>query len=234
MAKNRVLALALLCPIASHATDRDCEGLDWQEGDVARTATIASSDARTYFLSDAPATEGCPSADAKCRRKSYLVPGDDVVVWFDEDGYACASFVGAKGRVTSGYLPVAVLAIDDAPKLVPQSEWVGTWERDEGEVRISAEGTDRIAVEGDATWGAGDPDRIERGAVHMGTIERTVVPLAPGVLRFATGDEPDDPEDEYRCRVALQRAGDWLLVDDNFQCGGMNVSFDGIYTRTPE
>jgi hypothetical protein len=34
------------------------------------------------------------------------------------------------------------------------------------------------------------------------------------------------------CAVRLRRAGKWLLVDDNDNCGGMNVTFDGIYTRS--
>lgn len=217
------------------AQSRDCPGLHWEEGDVARSATVATKEPRTHFLHDAPAVAGCPSADAKCRMKAYLVPGDDVVVWFADGDYACVSYAAANGRVTDGYLPTASLAISDAPGATPQSAWVGTWTRDEAEVRIVAEGDDAVAIEGDASWGTHDPERVERGGVHVGTIDRTVVPIGKSaVLRFAPGDEPDDPTDEYRCRVALQRVGDRLLVDDNFQCGGMNVSFDGIYSRNAD
>ncbi|HET7843938.1 MAG TPA: hypothetical protein VFL14_07295 [Xanthomonadales bacterium] len=231
MSKSLAVLLLSASSLAS-AQPRDCPALHWEGDDVARSATVSTDDARTHFVHDAPAVAGCPSADATCRMKAYLVPGDEVVVWFEEGDYACASYVAANGRETAGFLPTASLAIADAPKSTPQSAWVGTWTRDEAEVRIVAEGDGAVAIEGDATWGTHDPDRVERGGVHIGTIDRTVVPIGnAAVLRFAPGEEPDDPSDEYRCRVALQRVGDRLLVDDNFQCGGMNVSFDGIYVR---
>jgi hypothetical protein len=31
----------------------------------------------------------------------------------------------------------------------------------------------------------------------------------------------------------MQRIGPWLLVNDNNNCGGFNVSFRGFYTRRP-
>lgn len=37
----------------------------------------------------------------------------------------------------------------------------------------------------------------------------------------------------YDCTVGLRRLGPWLVVDDNLACGGMNVTFRGVYRRRP-
>lgn len=226
------VAIALLAPMVG-ARAGDCVEPGWNEGAPARLASIAATnDARTYFLRNASDAPGCPSADAACRLKAYLVPGDEVVVWSHDGEHACASFSGAKGRVTTGFLPTAALVFAD-PAARDLADWLGTWTRVEAEIRIEAAGEDRVVVSGDATWGAEDPERVERGGVHIGTIDPTTVAIGgESVVRFATGEEPDDPEDEYRCRVSLQLLGDRLLVSDNFQCGGANVSFSGTYVRS--
>ena len=230
---HAALASVMLLPAVVVA--RDCEGLDWEEGDAARVATVTSPETRTFFLRSASETAGCPSAAAACRLRAFLVPDDEAIAWFVDGDYACVSFSGAKGRVTSGFMPVASLSLAEALPATTQAYWLGTWSRDEAEVRITADGNAAIAVEGDATWGTHDAERIERGGVHTGTIERTSVALGKSpVVRFAMGADADWPDEEFRCKVALQRVGDWLLVDDNFQCGGANVSFDGMYTRTAD
>ena len=54
-------------------------------------------------------------------------------------------------------------------------------------------------------------------------------------LSFAMGDDgqtlPIGKPDGGVCQVWMQRAGTYLLVDDNNACGGMNVSFRGTYVR---
>jgi hypothetical protein len=35
------------------------------------------------------------------------------------------------------------------------------------------------------------------------------------------------------CRATLRLVGDYLVVSDNSDCGGMNVRFDGVYRRRP-
>jgi hypothetical protein len=34
------------------------------------------------------------------------------------------------------------------------------------------------------------------------------------------------------CDVTMRRRGPYLVVDDNRNCGGLNVTFEGIYVRT--
>ena len=37
--------------------------------------------------------------------------------------------------------------------------------------------------------------------------------------------------DESSCVVKLRRRGPYLVASDNGNCGGLNVSFNGIYTK---
>ena len=92
-------------------------------------------------------------------------------------------------------------------------------------------------LDGDATWGAGDPDRVKRGGVNIGDFSATVA-LAGGHLAFLVGDEgkplPYDAKrasDEMLCGLRLWRTGPYLVVADNLQCGGHNVTFTGVYRR---
>src|SRR5262249_40449274 len=92
-----------------------------------------------------------------------------------------------------------------------------------------------LRIEGDATFGAKDPARVRRGAVNMGSIEGEVTP-AGDRLSFAMGDGatlPVDKGDEFGCKGGMRRGGPWLIVNDNNNCGGFNVTFGGLYTRRP-
>lgn len=82
----------------------------------------------------------------------------------------------------------------------------------------------RIAVVGDATWGAGDPHRVKMGSVHNGHLEGSNEP-GGAVLSIADVDTQGD------CTATLRLMGRYLVVVDNGACGGANVSFNGIYLR---
>lgn len=48
-----------------------------------------------------------------------------------------------------------------------------------------------------------------------------------------TGAVPVEAGNATDCKVWLRRLGPWLVVDDNLACGGMNVTFRGVYRRQP-
>jgi hypothetical protein len=37
--------------------------------------------------------------------------------------------------------------------------------------------------------------------------------------------------EEDMCGITLRLVGDFLVADDNGDCGGVNVTFDGVYRR---
>jgi hypothetical protein len=123
------------------------------------------------------------------------------------------------------------MAYDAAP--VKSADWLGKWSRVEAGITVTAGAAGALRITGDATFGTKDPDRVRRGAVNTGAIEGDVTP-AGDRLSFAIGDNatlPVNEGGEFGCRVWMRRIGPWLIVDDNNNCGGANVTFRGIYTR---
>lgn len=95
-----------------------------------------------------------------------------------------------------------------------------------------------LRVLGNASYGALDPERAERGAVNVGEFDATVPWdwIEDGALGFAVGVDailPVAEADEYDCVVEMQFSDDraTIEVSDNLMCGGMNVTFTGTYTR---
>jgi hypothetical protein len=89
---------------------------------------------------------------------------------------------------------------------------------------------------GSATWGSGDPQHVKRGAVHTGELEGAVRPrgrvLAIGYDPDRSGFPPAEDAASEACAAKLELVGRYLVVEDNGRCGGVNVSFNGLYVRT--
>ena len=228
-----LLATQVACAgMASAQTNRECDGA----GGGAFTEAIAVArivgKGKTHFvLPSGPGHADCPGASTKCRAPAYLLPGNVVLTGEAHDGYVCASFINSKGATTDGWLPAARLtsiptnAADDAA-------WIGNWQRVEASIKItrSKDGSG-LAAEGEATWGAGDKGRVARGAVNMGEFAGKL--RRAGDIALVADDDiasfETAPND--RCVVRLRAAGPYMLVEDNRTCGGMNVSFTGLYAR---
>ena len=50
---------------------------------------------KSYFYKD---DDGCPFPNSKCRKKSYLVPDDSILVSNEYKGFICAWYTSKKGR----------------------------------------------------------------------------------------------------------------------------------------
>src|ERR1700761_4362561 len=96
------------------------------------------------------------------------------------------------------------------------------------------EGT-AIAVSGEGTGGAPDPERVKRGGVNTGDIDAAATPRG-NLTAIGSGYDGANPPDVTKvedCRARLQLFGRYLVVEDNNGCGGLNVSFTGHYSRRP-
>ncbi len=169
--------------------------------------------------------EGCPAPTAACRRKGYVVAGDRLVAWEAKGPLTRVTYLapGAK-RPSEGWVETAALRrVTLAP---PKSaDWIGGWSGWESEIDINRgtkPGTFHLG--GNATWGAHDPDRVKRGGVNFGMFGADVPEPAGNALALADSEEPD-------CRIALRLLGPYLVARDNGRCGGLNVSFSGVYRR---
>jgi hypothetical protein len=223
-------AIVLACSLAAaHADPVGCE-----QNDVA-LARVVASEARVNFIAGrSERTPACPSAESGCRLRAYLVPGDEVLVDPTDGPYVCTLFKSQGGTETRGWLPRAAVQIA-RPEPAPLRQWDGKWRRDRDAQIVIKSSQDELEVSGDAMWGSRDPQRVKRGAVHVGELSGKGKPRGQ---MLALGWDPDGstfsrPKDQAPddCAAKLDLYGRYLVVEDNGGCGGLNVSFTGIYVR---
>ncbi len=169
--------------------------------------------------------EGCPAPTAACRRKGYVVAGDRLVAWEAKGVLTRVSYLApGSDRPSEGWIEsAALLRVAVAPPRA--ADWLGGWTGWESEIDITRgakPGT--LHIGGNATWGAHDPDRVKRGGVNFGMLAADVPAPKGDRLAFADSEETD-------CRVALRLLGPYLVASDNGRCGGMNVTFSGVYRK---
>ena len=188
--------------------------------DRATPARIVASRANFHRGED---RRGCPAAGAACRERAYVVRGDPIIVTGGGKAFACAVFVGVNGGERIGWIERKAIAFG-AGAVPPLPGWVGTWRGPEREAVLKLSGGGSLSVSGSATWGGGDPDRVARGAIHTGELDGAMRPIG---ARATYADGPGDDA----CQVRFRRVGAYLLAADNLRCGGVNVSFGGVYRR---
>ena len=163
---------------------------------------------RVAFLSEGP---NCPGPAAACRSKFFAAPGEAVLLGASRPGYVCAT-----DARTGGWLPqdrVAAQPIDLAP---PLAAWAGTWRLYDNRIVLKQAG-ENVEADGEAYW----PGKNIMPA-NEGGFDGTAKP---------SGNRLHFQYDSGSCMVDLALAGPFLVVADNRECGGNNVSFSGIYTR---
>jgi hypothetical protein len=109
------------------------------------------------------------------------------------------------------------------------------WERDREAQIVIKSHQDEVEVSGNAMWGSYDRQRVKRGAVHVGELNGKGRPrghtLAIGYDPDRSGFPPAKDAAPDSCAAKLELYGRYLVVEDDGLCGGLNVSFTGIYVR---
>lgn len=169
------------------------------------------------------------------KMRAYVVAGDWLVASDIRGGHTRVTFVGASGRPSEGWIETATLTRVALPP--PRlAAWQGQWQGWDASIAIRPGSGSKLRLEGEATWGGHDPERVARGGIHIGDFLAELAPAGDRIA-FSVGDESatrpidDAPEEKYRCRVRLRLLGPYLLAEDNNACGGANVTFTGIYRR---
>jgi hypothetical protein len=155
-------------------------------------------------------------------RAAYVVAGDRLVAGEVRGNYRLVTFVPAGGgRHTTGWIESAALTKVALPQPA-QASWVGNWTGWYAEIAIvRGKQPDTLKASGEATYGMHDKDRVARGAINFGDFDGEGQP---------SGNRLTIVSDE-RCTVDLRLLGPYLLAVDNGNCGGLNVSFSGVYRR---
>lgn len=168
---------------------------------------------RTYLLWDSEGVAGCPADLKKCHG-GYVLPGQEVLAGKTLGKFTCAFYPNNSGG-SAGWVSVDELKAENPqPASDPSpAAWTGKWHDGEDEIDITASGHALHAI-GDAVWrGQGD-------IANVGDFEAGATP-SNGKVVFSDSE----------CRVNVSLIGTYLVVADNENCGGMNVRFDGVYTR---
>lgn len=233
------IIVAFCClPIAALAepAEGDCRSEVFTAQAGLEAALVRNEGARLNFVKNATDQAGCPSSEEACRERAYLVPGNGVIAGRRHEAFRCAMYLASNGQARTGWLPEAGL-ITLPPANDP--DFVGKWRSGpEQSIAIRRDGAN-WQLDGQATYGAQDPERLRRGAVNIGDFSATVPRTGsdgPTRLAFTEGADgtlPYDKGEETACKMRMQLVGPWLLVSDNLRCGGANVTFSGIYRRTP-
>lgn len=172
---------------------------------------------RAYFHSDDAA--GCPGGST-CRSRAYLVNNDKVLVNRQYGRFSCAWFNSAKGRPTVGWIETADLTWAKTPVTVGLSTWLGEWVYGENSISFTRNKLPGfLNVTGNAFW-KGVADNI-----HIGELDGRFE-AKNGRLEYSDGDS------EYDCKASMRLIDEFLIVADNMNCGGVNVTFSGVYSRT--
>ncbi len=229
-----VLLTPFVAADATLASEGDCFSDAFAAEAELEAAIVRNDGPRLNYVKNAQDQAGCPAAGEACLERAYLVPGNTIIVSRRHEGFRCAMYLASNGQSRTGWLPEAGLMTLPAP-ITP--DWTGKWRAGrEQSIAIRRNGAS-WEIEGSATYGASDPERVRRGSVNIGTMSASLPRSdrgGPPTLAFTEGPDGTLPYEEGEptaCRVRMQLVGPWLVVSDNRQCGGFNVSFSGIYRR---
>jgi hypothetical protein len=213
-----IATLAILAPLQARAqlTDEDmCRSGGFPSEASLRIAVVASgAAARLYFLRD---DTGCPQQGGdKCRLGPYVVAGDELLLGKTHGQWTCAWFNGKKHE-SVGWVANADLVQQPAQQI---TDWTGRWRfyNDPGRIDIEQK-NGRYRV---------DASTIHRtpASENMGSMTGEMK-VNGNRAHFGGADGPE----QYECVADFTRVGRYLVVRDNRACGGVGVSFDGVYTR---
>jgi hypothetical protein len=141
--------------------------------------------------------------DRRSQKKAYLV----VAVRNIKTDWACALYVGSTGVQTMGWLEVKNLKSTTLAQNI-----VGNWTSDSGDQNLSIQ---KIGSSYNIKGSAIFPSSGNTGEVAGALV------LKGGQWRYSAGS----------CQLNLLFLNNQLVVQDNLGCGGLNVTFDGVYRR---
>lgn len=212
------LGLATLHPCFAADTP-ECRNGSFPDQQAAFGLAKIIGTSRAYLRSD---TAPCPDDSAACRGHAYVVPGDTVVTGMQSGNFTCVLYPGAGGG-SAGYLRNDEIAPRPTSLAQPLSGWRGTWRDGDNTIELKIEGAG-LTVSGEAFWPSANPSpKLRPGGPNTGELDGTAVPSGNSVT-FG-GNDPAE------CRATVILLPPYLLVHDNKNCGGMNVSFTGVYRR---
>ena len=148
------------------------------------------------------------------------MPGDVVIINRTRQGHVCA-FYPSPGGGTAGWIASRRVELLPNPTNPSLARWQGNWSSEGvSDVRIRLVGG-TLQVTGESFWPGPEPTKMYP-SIHIGELDGTIEPAG----------QRAHYSDDNLCEVEFTLLGDFLIAGDNRQCGGVNVSFSGVYRRT--
>lgn len=206
-------AAALAWPAAAAAASFDCRRAQTaNERAICADTALSSLDERlAQAYQGALGRAGPRKAAVMAWQRDWLMAGD--VAGCDGDPICLHSAYTARRAVLERV----------APASAPESAWTGRWRKPIADARRSDDSADElllvglaggeIAVTGSASW-------LGANTVNSGEM-RGIARVVAGQARFEDGG----------CAAAWRLRGAQLEVTRESGCGGLNVSFEGVYQR---
>ena len=226
-AVSALLLAALHCPAAADEKPGDCAGIEFDVHRPVAIARIATGQPQVNFVKSAWEDAACPADGDACRQSAYLVPGDMALVGKQNAAFRCVSSQSAadsKQHWSNGWLPASALAPVTPEPAPATADWLGAWVRAGAEIDIKQAANGGLAIHGEAIFRAAQD-------VHNGVIDAAAKP-EQGIVAFADdGGVAFDSAGADSCLVRMRRAAALLVIEDNGNCGGANVTFTGFYRK---
>ena len=162
----------------------------------------------TSTLRPSMITPACAGAEPVCVGPTVLSASSQVLAGATTGGWRCVTFRAGSASLVSAWTPATNLRVT----ATPTPSWAGVW--------ISQEADLSLTLHGAAVHASGTATHAFLSSIHMGEIDADAQPVGRD-LRLSEGP----------CLVSLTVLGDWLLASDNYACGGVNVTFGGLYWR---
>lgn len=212
------LLIVLMSITSAHAEEnRYCAAEDWN-------GTVPTTDIATWRAG--AVTAGKPSllrlafdsSDSKCGGRPCFARGGVTGVEVRQVGSSVCVGVPQEGKLATmfGWIPMSRWHVTDSSPQ-PAVRWVGVWQNETAKITVQSQDDGQLNIRGHAVRDLG-PDG--RNVEFFGDFSITGM-LENGV---ATANDDSDP-----CKVSVRLVGDYLVAKDNGGCGGMGVSFSGIY-----
>jgi hypothetical protein len=218
MRRLLIAILTLLAAGGAKAEELECRNGGFPAEQDSFGLAKVTGHGRLNFLGD---SDGCPNDGPACRLRTYVLPGDTLLTGRGHGAYVCAFFPNRVGGTAGWVRRDRLTALPTAPP--PLEAWIGHWEYGDNSIVLSKHGK-ALKVSGEAYWPSANPSPEQRpGGPNVGELEGVTTPKGD---RAQLADDYADG-----CKARLVLVGTLLVASDNGACGGMNVSFDGVYRR---
>jgi hypothetical protein len=212
---KRILSLSLVLLFgceASHA-DEQCRSGHFSSYNTDFKLFEIAED-KAFFLKD---YKGCPNTE-NCKRKYYSSKGDRMVVSKQYLNWSCAWNVDSK-KLLAGWVETKKMSPIVLKSVLSQAEIEGVWKNGRtGKIKIVSSNEGALKAVGEAIW-------YGNSINHEGGFEGELVDT--GSQYQVKSDEA-----EYQCLVNMFFISqNYMVAQDNGNCGGVNVRFNGVYKK---